>query len=69
MSPELIMIYNGIGIGEFNPESSDIYSLGMTFLRIILLLSENHALQFLSCKSGANDFYGRFIRREILAKN
>ena len=36
MSPELIMIQNGIGTGEFNPELSDIYSLGMSFLRIIL---------------------------------
>ena len=40
MSPELIMISNGIGTGEFNPELSDIYSLGLSFLRIILLLKE-----------------------------
>ena len=38
MSPELIQISNGIGIGEFNPELSDIFSLGMSFLRIILNL-------------------------------
>ena len=38
MSPELIDIKNGIGIGEFNPELSDVYSLGMSFLRIILKL-------------------------------
>ena len=36
MSPELIEITNGIGIGEFNPEMSDIFSLGMSFLRITL---------------------------------
>ena len=40
MSPELISITNGIGIGEFNPELSDIYSLGLSFLRIILTLKE-----------------------------
>ena len=36
MSPELINIINGIGKGEFNPELSDVYSLGMSFLRITL---------------------------------
>ena len=36
MSPELIDITNGIGIGEFSPELSDIFSLGMSFLRITL---------------------------------
>ena len=36
MSPELVNITNGIGIGEFNPELSDIFSLGMSFLRISL---------------------------------
>ena len=36
MSPELINITNGIGTGEFNPELSDIFSLGISFLRIIL---------------------------------
>ena len=40
MSPELINIQNGIGTGEFNPELSDIYSLGLSFLRIILTLKE-----------------------------
>ena len=38
MSPELINITNGIGTGEFNPELSDIYSLGLSFLRISLSL-------------------------------
>ena len=27
--------------GEFNPVKSDIFSLGLTFLRISLLLEEN----------------------------
>ena len=41
MSPELINILNGIGTGEFNPELSDIFSLGMSFLRISLRLDED----------------------------
>ena len=36
MSPELVRIKNGLGTGEFNPELSDIFSLGMSFLRISL---------------------------------
>ena len=40
MSPELLNISNGIGTGEFNPELSDIFSLGMSFLRISLNLEE-----------------------------
>ena len=38
MAPELIAITNGIGTGEFNPEKCDVYSLGMSFIRIILSL-------------------------------
>ena len=38
MAPELIAITNGIGTGEFNSEKCDIYSLGLSFLRIILSL-------------------------------
>jgi len=38
MSPELLKIYGKSGIGEFNPEKSDIFSLGLSFLRLILLL-------------------------------
>ena len=38
MAPELIAITNGIGIGEFDCEKCDIYSLGMSFIRIILSL-------------------------------
>ena len=38
MAPELIMITNGIRTGEFDPEKCDIYSLGLSFIRIILSL-------------------------------
>ena len=42
MSPELKKIYNGLAKDiDFNPEKSDIFSLGITFLRSILLLEEN----------------------------
>ena len=45
MSPELILINNGIndnkGIGKFDPVKNDIFSLGLTFLRKTLLLNEN----------------------------
>ena len=36
MSPELLKISSGLGIGEFNSELSDIFSLGISFLRITL---------------------------------
>ena len=41
MSPELLLIYSESGIGQFNPEKSDIFSTGITFLKLSLLLSEN----------------------------
>ena len=41
MSPELQIIFSKSGFGEFNPEKNDIFSLGLTFLRLILLLFEN----------------------------
>ena len=41
MSPELLLIFSRSGIGEFNPEKSDIFSSGLTFLRLWLLLNEN----------------------------
>ena len=41
MSPELLLIYSRSGFGDFNPEKSDIFSTGITFLRLILLLYEN----------------------------
>ena len=41
MSPELLLIYSKSGFGEFNPEKSDIFSTGITFIRLVLLLNEN----------------------------
>ena len=42
MSPELKSINDGnLAIGEFNPELSDIFSLGLSFLRLFLNLKEN----------------------------
>ena len=41
MSQELLLIYSRSGFGEFNPEKSDIFSTGLTFLRLWLLLKEN----------------------------
>ena len=41
MSPELKLNYLGSGFGLFNPEKSDIFSTGLTFLRLSLLLFEN----------------------------
>ena len=41
MSPELKLIFSRSGIGSFNPEKSDIFSTGITFLTLILVLSEN----------------------------
>ena len=38
MSPELLLIYAKSGFGEFNPEKSDIFSTGITFLRLALLI-------------------------------
>ena len=42
MSPELKanMEGNSSGLGEFIPELCDIFSLGLTFLRVILELKE-----------------------------
>ena len=40
MSPELVLIYLGKGIGYFIPEKCDIFSIGITLLRLILNLKE-----------------------------
>jgi len=42
MSPEMLKIYLGLGYGDFEPEKNDIFSLGLTYLRFILNLNENH---------------------------
>jgi len=41
MSPELLSIYSKSGFGKFNPEKSDIFSIGLTFLRLSSLLNES----------------------------
>ena len=41
MSPELLLIFTKSGFGKFNPEKSDIFSSGLTFLRLSLILKEN----------------------------
>ena len=41
MSPELLLIFSRSGSGKFDPEKSDIFSTGLTFLRFSLLLAEN----------------------------
>jgi len=41
MSPELLSIYSKSGSGVFNPEKSDIFSTGLTFLRVAKLLNES----------------------------
>ena len=38
MSPEMLKIYLGLGFGDFQPEKNDIFSLGLTFLRLILMI-------------------------------
>ena len=38
MSPELIKLSNFIEIGIFDAEKCDIFSLGLTFLRLLLNL-------------------------------
>ena len=41
MSPELKLIYNNkVEEINFNPEKSDLFSLGITFLQTIALLTE-----------------------------
>ena len=43
MSPEFKLKYNNsiIEIENFIPEKCDIFSIGITYLRIILLLNDN----------------------------
>ena len=40
MSPELVKLNNGIAIGIFDAEKCDIFSLGLTFLRLLLNFKE-----------------------------
>ena len=52
MSPELLLIYSRSGFGEFNPEKSDIFSTGLTFLRFSLLLSKKEIFEMNSFENG-----------------
>ena len=52
MSPELLLIFSGTGFGEFNPEKSDIFSTGLTFLRLLLSLDENKISEMNSFEKG-----------------
>ena len=40
-------------MGEFNPELADIFSLGITFLRFVLDISENEIKGMNNIKTGA----------------
>ena len=52
MSPELLLIYSKSGFGEFNPQKSDIFSTGLTFLRLALLLNEKEIAQMNNIEKG-----------------
>ena len=52
MSPELLLIHSHSGVGEFNPEKSDIFSTGLTFLRLALLLNEKEIAQMNNIEKG-----------------
>ena len=52
MSPELLFIYLSSGFGKFNPEKSDMFSTGLTFLRLSLLLIKDEIIEM-------NDFEKR----------
>ena len=52
MSPELLKIYTRSGFGQFNTEKSDIFSTGITFLRLSLLLKEEEINQMNNIESG-----------------
>ena len=40
MSPELLLIWRDEGYGEFDPVKSDIFSLGLSILRLTLRWEE-----------------------------
>ena len=52
MSPELLEIYSKSGFGKFNPEKSDIFSTGLTFLRLSLLLDSKEIIKMNSIEEG-----------------
>jgi len=52
MSPELLKIYSTSGSGEFNAEKSDIFSTGLTFIRLSLSLEENRISEMNNYEKG-----------------
>ncbi len=52
MSPELKLIHTRSGSGLFNPEKSDIFSTGLTFLRLSLLIPKNEISEMNSFQKG-----------------
>ena len=47
MSPEMLKLFLGESMfGEFNPEKCDVFSLGLTFIRLCLLINENDITGF-----------------------
>ncbi len=69
MSPELKQISDGntSGMGEFNPELADIFSLGITFLRFELDLSETEIQGMNSIKTGADLIQQYLVKVENIA--
>ena len=56
MSPELVQIELGKGFGSFNPILSDIFSLGLTFIRVVLTLDEKKIIGLNSGKDCSSIF-------------
>ena len=52
MSPELLLIYKSSGFGKFNSEKSDIFSAGLTFLRLSLLLDSKEIIKMNNIEEG-----------------
>ena len=52
MSPELLLIHSHSGVGEFNPEKSDIFSTGLSFLRLSILLREKEISEMNNIEKG-----------------
>ena len=69
MSPELKQISDGntSGMGEFNPELADIFSLGITFLRFFLGLNEVEIQGMNSIKTGEELIYQYLDQVENIA--
>ena len=62
MSPELLLIYSKSGSGEFIPEKSDIFSTGLTFLRLSLLLDKNDISEMNTFEKGEKLISNQIIK-------